>query len=454
MTSFLSVHATTAEEQREYVDQAIRYLNKVRRNVDSQKFKESEPLNNAAYNHSQYLHKNENKIKGLSHQQKKGMKDFTGVYPWDRAAYYQYTNPYVLELYTDSSKSIFNNMIQLLDNPYNRAHLLNPNYTDIGMGKEGDKYVLLLGGEKNKERTEIVYPFNQQKNVPTDWQPEEGELNPYDRYKGVGPYGYPISFTVHSPLKVKKIELDDSETMVINKEKENGRIGIIRKTPSNDKELSRSVLLLPTEPLESNTEYQVIIKGTLTTADNEIQVIDKKWNFYTGSIWTRNDIDAQVQIKRKQYAELIYDKFYEDSYNNYYNKNTYVDVDPDTSYAKKIYTLKGRKIMNGYSETLFAPDDYITREQAFVIAIRLYEKKSHKKLSSQVLENPHIFDDMDSCSSWAIPYIQAGYEYGIIRGEEGNLLSPSKRITFFESETIMERVQEKLNGNDRDTAWY
>lgn len=436
----------------------IRYLNKARRTLEDnrERLELSGALTNAALNHSEYLNRNSSSAKDLTHQQKKGLKGFTGIYPRDRASYYKYENPYVAELYLDSDKSIINGVIQLLNNPYNRVHLLNPNYTDIGIAKTGDKLVILLGGPKSNKKEDVVYPLKNQEKISTDWTPtkEDGERDPYWLKQGAEPpYGYPISYTAYSSLKVKKFTIDNSSG-IINKSNNDENIRRIIMTPAKDEELSRTILILPLEPLASDTEYEVNLKGTVTFANNTKKYIDEKWRFTTGNISNRNDIDVQREINRQLFAELFYGEFNQMKYTYRSvlesSKVNFTDVpkDKSNSYAEPIYTLRQRKIMMGYGDDIFKPLRNITREEAIVIAMRTYEFLSDNDVLEMELEEPHVFKDMDQCSPWAKKAAEVAYNLGIIKGNGLDELKPKDNITFEESKIIVNRINALLEDKD------
>lgn len=456
VASFNTVTVKAVEDDE--LKEIIRYLNKARRTLEDhrERLEISEALTNAALNHSEYLNRNSNSAKDLTHQQKKGLKGFTGIYPRDRASYYKYENPYVAEIYLDSDKSIFDGIIQLLNNPYNRVHLLNPNYTDIGIAKTGDKLVILLGGAKSNKKEEVVYPLKNQEKISTDWTPieEAGERDPYWLKQGAEPpYGYPISYTVYSSLKVKRFTIDNSSG-IINKSNNDENIRRIIMTPAKDEELSRTVLILPLEPLASDTEYEVNIKGTITFANNTKKYIDEKWRFTTGNISNRNDIDVQKEINRQLFAELIFGEFSKMKYtyrNVLESSNiTFTDVarEKSNSYAEPIYTLRQRKIMMGYGDDTFKPLKNITREEAIVIAMRTYEFLSGEDVLEMELEEPHAFKDMEQCSSWAKKSAEVAFNLGIIKGNGLDELKPKDNITFEESKIIVNRINALLDDED------
>jgi len=80
--------------------------------------------------------------------------------------------------------------------------------------------------------------------------------------------------------------------------------------------------------------------------------------------------------------------------------------------------------MAGYSDTLFGPTDYITREQVAVIICRLYG----------LIENlaaAQSFADKSNISSWAVGYVGAALEAGLMKGYEDGSFKPLKKYNSF-----------------------
>lgn len=425
-------------------EEEIDYINDIRTNIRlSEKEKlpivhSSIELTQAALDHSLYLEE----YNLFTHQQDRNKEMFSGIYPWDRATYYGYKNIYIDELIVQSTNSIKNDIMRLIDNPYYRIDLLNPTYTDIGMAKTDDKLVVQLGGTKNKQEYRVAFPFNNQKNVPRIWAPTKLESDPFRIYDVKAPYGYPITYTVYSPIKIKKIEVVKNTASLINKTNTINE-KILINTPNTDNYLSNSVIILPLKPLDSNTEYEVKFTLQITFANNETKIDPIKWSFKTGNYATMSNIAEQDRMTRQQFAELIVDE---------YNlpvpttiKNTYVDVKSNSTYAKYIYTLKELGIMSGYSDTTFGYDEYLTREQAFVIIMRLYNYLTGDDYRAMTIENYPQFVDMYRCSSWAKAAVNAAYDKEIIHGKPDNVLDPKAFINYGESKQIIKNLSNVLN---------
>ena len=110
-------------------------------------------------------------------------------------------------------------------------------------------------------------------------------------------------------------------------------------------------------------------------------------------------------------------------------------TDTDDFYVKKAYVLG---FVNGVSETTFAPDMPLTREQMATIMDRLLLELS---VVGSVNEEKQIqdVDDFNQISDWALPGMEYMYGAGIIQGDNNNLF-PKENLTEEEAITMLVRV--------------
>ncbi|MBE7018338.1 MAG: S-layer homology domain-containing protein [Ruminococcaceae bacterium] len=110
-------------------------------------------------------------------------------------------------------------------------------------------------------------------------------------------------------------------------------------------------------------------------------------------------------------------------------------TDTDDFYVKKAFVLG---FVNGVSETTFAPDMPLTREQMATIIDRLLLELS---VVGSVNEEVHIqdVDDFYQISDWALPGMEYMYGAGIIQGDNNNLF-PKENLTEEEAITMLVRA--------------
>ena len=133
------------------------------------------------------------------------------------------------------------------------------------------------------------------------------------------------------------------------------------------------------------------------------------------------------------------------------------DVDKDAYYAKAVLWAAANKIVEGYGDGRFGPNDQITREQ---LATILFRYAQHKGYDVSVGENTNIlsYDDAFTVSSWAIPAMQwacgAGLIKGIAQGSAMNL-DPQGKATRAQVAVILYRcVEEAVFDAENDKPYF
>ncbi|GEM_PF-4438069 len=120
------------------------------------------------------------------------------------------------------------------------------------------------------------------------------------------------------------------------------------------------------------------------------------------------------------------------------NSVPFEDVNADSYYTKAIIWAQQNGIVSGVSENEFAPDENITREQ---IATIMYRYAQYKGYDVSVGENTNIlsYDDFDSVSEYAISAMQYAVGNGLIKGKSESTLNPQDNATRAEIATILQR---------------
>ena len=110
------------------------------------------------------------------------------------------------------------------------------------------------------------------------------------------------------------------------------------------------------------------------------------------------------------------------------------DVSAETPYAEAIRWAAAVKIVNGCSESSFAPDDVLTREQ---LAAILWRYAKSENIDVSIGENTNIlsYEDVFTVSDYAIPAFQWTCGSGIMSGNTISTLAPGEQVNriFFES---------------------
>ena len=118
---------------------------------------------------------------------------------------------------------------------------------------------------------------------------------------------------------------------------------------------------------------------------------------------------------------------------------TFVDCGADKWYS--VYVVAGVKagFINGISETEFAPDDTITREQIATIMFRYAQSKGMNAITLE--ENLH-FADANDISEYAVSAMNWAVGSGLMNGKTVDTLNPKDNATRAEVVAILHRYIE------------
>ena len=114
----------------------------------------------------------------------------------------------------------------------------------------------------------------------------------------------------------------------------------------------------------------------------------------------------------------------------------YEDVAPDTWYTDAVYWARDNGIVQGHSDTRFAPEDPVTREQAAAMLYRYAEFKGYDLTASGDLSG---YADGDTVSGWALSAMEWAVDAGLLQGSAGQL-TPAGTATRAQTAAILVRL--------------
>lgn len=106
---------------------------------------------------------------------------------------------------------------------------------------------------------------------------------------------------------------------------------------------------------------------------------------------------------------------------------------------KEILSLTDQKIIGGFPDSTFRPNDEITREQAAALLVRLL------KIDTTNRKNPN-FTDVTKESTFAYNDIAAAVEEGLMVGKKPGIFDPKGKLTRAEAAALLQRAF-KLSGS-------
>ena len=119
------------------------------------------------------------------------------------------------------------------------------------------------------------------------------------------------------------------------------------------------------------------------------------------------------------------------------------DVSAETPYAEAIRWAAAVKIVNGCSESSFAPGDALTREQ---LAAILWRYAKSENIDVSIGENTNIlsYEDVFSVSDYAIPAFQWTCGSGVLSGNTVSTLAPKNAVNESQLEEALFRYSENV----------
>ena len=118
---------------------------------------------------------------------------------------------------------------------------------------------------------------------------------------------------------------------------------------------------------------------------------------------------------------------------------TFTDVNQSAYYAEAVRWAASEGIVTGYSDTEFAPDRLISREEFAAVMERFAD---YIGMSTTEVGNLEVFDDADQVAEWARGNVSWAVGAGLLNGKGGGSLDPKGNTTRAEAATILQRLFE------------
>ncbi|QTH46269.1 S-layer homology domain-containing protein [Cohnella sp. LGH] len=128
--------------------------------------------------------------------------------------------------------------------------------------------------------------------------------------------------------------------------------------------------------------------------------------------------------------------------------SSYSDVSATAWFSGAIESAKAFKLVGGFEDGTFRPEEKLTREQAVVILANAMELTGlNDKLSvpTDPMKRLGSFTDAGQVSEWARKAMAAAVEAGLVNGQKNNLIAAQSQITRAEVALIIQRLLEKSN---------
>ncbi|MBR3942120.1 MAG: transporter substrate-binding domain-containing protein [Clostridia bacterium] len=229
------------------------------------------------------------------------------------------------------------------------------------------------------------------------------------------------------------------------------------KELSNDGTVTKLIekyeLNKPLNESEVNIEYSAILSGGDPGAKAEDTETDTSATSVPCSEWAKEAVQRAstlnitdigknynypAPITRESFCELIY------NFVNIIADVTYDTENVPFSDTKNpaISMLYAMGFVEGKGEGFFAPQDYLTREEAATILFRLIDEMHPDWAANEVY---YAFADNAEISEWAMPSIQRICNMNIMQGVGDNYFAPQQPYTTEQAITTIVRVYDGFN---------
>lgn len=124
---------------------------------------------------------------------------------------------------------------------------------------------------------------------------------------------------------------------------------------------------------------------------------------------------------------------------------SFTDVSSGSWYEKSVKWAASNKIVDGYGNGKFGPNDPVTREQFVTILYRYASLMGYNTYAGSGI-NLNVYKDAGSVSGYAVTAMQWGVGGKLIEGKSGLLLDPQGKATRAEMATMLMRFDKNFVG--------
>lgn len=248
-------------------------------------------------------------------------------------------------------------------------------------------------------------------------------------------------------ITIDKLKLGDIDGKKIEAVSENGHIKYVKETASSTTtgrhsgRSSGGTTLNPTQKNETNTETQntTVSMSFSDVKENDWYYSYVKTAYEKGLMKGISDTEfaPNEKLTRAMFVTILYRMDGEPDA----NQSAFTDVEKDSWYEKAVAWANANGIVQGVSETEFAPNSYITREQMATI---IYRYAKYKGVDTEVVmkaTNTLSHNDIFEVSDWAKKGMHYCIAAGIINGDENGNLLPHNTATRAETAAVISRLQ-------------
>lgn len=422
--SSITVAADAANEGAEYTSdqlEGLNFLNEVRARAGVPPVQLNAAITKAAIAHAEFYNANRSDLPGLSaHSEISGRPGYTGKSAFERmmsagwvSGYSGYSYGEVMHFGQPSSKSAIQGW---LDTAYHRAIILDPVFTEIGIGLAQGTAVLDTGGPGMSQQIHAgitVYPYDQQTNVPVGFY--GGEIpDPLSQF-AVKHTGYIISANTDKNMT--------SHTALITDEKGT-------EIPYYDEVKGNVLYLFPKPILQGNHRYTVSLKYQI---EGSVDTLNKVWSFTTGKGHALTQLTPaynEIVLNEGGEIQLQTEGGYDDET---------AEVLPGSEVKYSVDQKNGLNVSYAGVITGGKPGDYILTVSSGAVSSQI-KVKVYPKLKTKVYPATNPGKLTDITGNKALPAIEWALQAGIMAEAEKGLFKPEAAVSEAEFWTMLLRA--------------
>lgn len=157
------------------------------------------------------------------------------------------------------------------------------------------------------------------------------------------------------------------------------------------------------------------------------------------------DISYKEPITREKFCEIIYNMLMI-TVDKGWSIPTAIPF--EDTYNPKVATLYFEDLIKGNGDKIFAPDDYLTREEAATIIDRIYKNGVPRATGTTGVWLK--FDDESEISDWALYGVQNACKQGIMIGTGANFAPKDLYTTEQAITSIVRMYHQNFKGNNQE----
>gem|GEM_PF-813756 len=122
---------------------------------------------------------------------------------------------------------------------------------------------------------------------------------------------------------------------------------------------------------------------------------------------------------------------------------SFIDVKPDDWFADEVHIVNHRNIVQGVDVYHFAPDRKLTREEMAVITVRAYEYANARQTHGSD-DRLSVYTDRSELAAWSAQRVNEALHYGLMNGLPDGRFAPRKLTSRAEAAQVIDRLVMKM----------